>query len=165
MSELNDMLVKEFLAAGYLQDSEISNHHTVEQSSSDMFILGLLYIMQDFVTAMTSHHFNATMINLALTVARVSSSPSLQLKAFEVLAAMSKNRGIVELVDEYLDSEDWRTERKEEAISQWEAMRIKVLQMEQFRTKIRYEYRKIALSSFPNPVLPSMNVSDESGNG
>jgi len=101
--------------------------------------------------------FDDTVVSLALHVVASSAQSFLQLKAFELLAVMSRKAGLgsmpSQMVDEYLESDRWSLEQRDKSRVQWEAMSMRALQFEQFRKRIRNELRKPTITSFADKVL------------
>jgi hypothetical protein len=100
--------------------------------------------------------FDDTVVSLALHVVASSAQSYLQLKAFELLAVMSRKSGLghmpASMVDDYLESDRWPIEQREKSRIQWEAMSMRALQLEQFRKRIRNELRKPTITSFADKV-------------
>ena len=108
--------------------------------------------------------FDDTLVSLALHVVASSAQSYLQLKAFELLAVMSRKARLgnmpSQMVDEYLESDRWPLEQREKSRIQWEAMSMRALQLEQFRKRIRNELRKPTITSFMDKVSYLRNSSN-----
>jgi hypothetical protein len=166
IEELNEILKTELSRRGYVWKMAESAIRVVGETFNaaplaqpDDFTFGILYLMQELAVVVNPGKFDDTVIHVALAVATMSSESRLQLKAFELLMALSKKIGITGLpiakVEEFLENKNMGEERIERAERLWETTIKRASEMEIYSWKIRKGYNK----KFPRTILQASQVS------
>lgn len=171
IKELKEILKRELSKSGYTWELA----QTVLQQVAGIcraaplsrpgdFTFGILYLMQELAIVLNPGKFDDTVVNVAFSVAVLSSEDSrLQLKAFELLMALSKKTGIavvpIEKVKEYLKNGNLDEETRSRAAKLWEMTWRRSSELEHYtywKVKWGYETPKLLLVS---KVFPLVNVS------
>lgn len=137
-------ILRDITVGGIRLASETFNAAPVQRSNH--FIFGLLYLMQELVDVLNPGKFGDAVINLALDVAQTSPHEYLQLKAFELLAALDRKEKSPEWlrykVDSFLLEQDPRAEK------QWDLMRERVWKREMYYDKLKRQF----FNAIPEPA-------------
>ena len=156
-------IVRDMAVSSIQIASETFNAAPVERSNHFMF--GLLFLMQELVDVLNPGKFGDAVINLALDVAQTSPEEYVQLKAFELLAALDRKEKSPEWmkykVDLFLSSRE--ASIKDRAEKQWDTMRERVCKLDLYYDKLKRQFLSIQSESVPPKVLPpSKRFADES---
>ena len=136
--------------------SDAVNAAPVEKSKH--FTFGLLYLMQELVDVLNPGKFGDAIIKLALDVVETSPEEYLQLKAFELLAALDRKEKSPEWmkhrVNLFLSSQSATI--KERAEKQWDLMRERVWKLEIYTDKLKRPFFSAAASESARPEVISL---------
>ena len=165
IEELNQILKTELSGRGYVWDVAENAIRVVGETFNaapltqpDDFTFGILYLMQELAVVINPGKFDGTVVQMAMTIARMSSESRLQLKAFELLMALSKKIGIAGLpikkVEEFLQNKNLGEERIERAEHLWEITIKRASEMDLYSWKIRRGYT----NKFPRTILQASKV-------
>jgi hypothetical protein len=103
------------------------------------FVYGILDLIQQVIPTIDSVKVNNRVVELALQIVH-SPHSFLRCKAFEVLATIRSKRHFGHIgmaVDAILEGDEWKPEEKEQAESQWDTMRRRVMETEDLIKELR----------------------------
>lgn len=118
--------------------------NTAPVAWSNYFTFGILYLMQELVGVLNPGKFSVV-VDHALHVAQYSTDENLQLKAFELLAALDRREKQPEWlkykINAFLSSQPPNI--KDRAEMQWDLMTERVFKMESYCEKLKRPYFNI----------------------
>jgi uncharacterized membrane-anchored protein YjiN (DUF445 family) len=152
VDELVEILKKEFPSpqSNGVQDVATENLRIVADAfgAAPMtrphhFIFGILHLMQELLDVYSSGKISKAVVDVALEVARTSTEKYLQLKAFELLAALDRKEKspewLKDKINRYFDSQ--HPTSRDRAEGQWYEMKERVLRMENHCERLRRLYK------------------------
>jgi hypothetical protein len=152
VDELVEILKKEFpsLQSNGVQDVATENLRIVADVFSAApvtrphhFIFGILHLMQELLDVYSSGKISKAVVDIAFEVAKTSTEEYLQLKAFELLAALDRKEKspewLKDKINRYFDSQHPTSRNRAEG--QWYQMKERVFRMENHCERLRRLYK------------------------
>lgn len=172
INQLSEILLEELeagLGKNKVRDMIRTGGDIIETSpltqSHFIFVYGILDLIQQHVETVDSVKINDKICKLSIHVVQQSPSSFLRCKGFEVLAVMSSKLGVgqmpFQMVNQLLETNIWPHSIREKVGYQWEVMRLRVIDVEQFLTELRSKSPNlVALDAWTIQVQFSMIWSD-----